>query len=66
MNNINVAIVGSCVTRDFFEFDIDYLDHMTVQSYISRVTILSMMNRFDTGLIDMDSLEFYKFDEKKC
>jgi len=66
MDKIKVSIIGSCVSRDLFEFDIDALNNFKVVNYISRVTNISMMNSFDIELINIDNVEFHKFDEKKA
>lgn len=42
-HTMKVAILGSCVSRDLFEFGLPQLQNIEIPVYISRATVLSLM-----------------------
>lgn len=63
--NKKIAILGSCVTRDMFNFGIDYVTNEDVALFIARTTAVSMMGKSFKDFIKPNIDEIQKFDEKK-
>lgn len=60
-----VAIIGSCVTRDLFSFDINEMNNDDVSLYLTRSTVASMVGESLQEFIHPSLDEITKFDDKK-
>jgi len=62
---MKVAIIGSCVTRDLFEFNIVKMNNFQVTTYISRATTHSIVADISPFYVTLDNYSMDTFNERK-
>lgn len=62
---MNIAIIGSCVTRDLFDFEIEETSQFNVSLYLSRSNMASMVGESFKELIFPDKTKIKKFDDRR-